>query len=256
MEVLQLRVSGPRALKRPSAAASLPLRTKLGDVKREQEGSPAAVGATTEMGEIRTIPQPGVQPLTPHSATDGLITETEDVEDIPATLALDFKRRICLGNKHRRRLRLEGPPADPRMRNHDQGFGALRTLQRITENCRRSAEGCRNSWTHGQKAAWETGMLIYFPAASRPSIASQTKGVTMTKPMQATLTKPMKTNGMAMKPTKTKNNGTAMKPKPMKKIAANVGNANSLLVHKAAGMVRCANTGTTATQMRVNHPWH
>ena len=81
--------------------------------------------------------------------------------------------------------------------------------------------------------------------------------VTRTKLMKATPTKPAKKNGTATKPPKIKNkNGTAMKPKPMKKILANMGNAYSLLVQKAAGGVTCANIGTIATQVRVNHSRH
>ena len=63
--------------------------------------------------------------------------------------------------------------------------------------------------------------------------------------------------GTAMMPTKIKNkNGVAMKPKTMQKIHANMGNAYSLLVQKAAGGVTCANIGTIATQIRVNHSRH
>ena len=83
----------------------------------------------------------------------------------------------------------------------------------------------------------------------------------MMKPMmnkKATM-KPMikKEIGMAMMPTKIKNkNGMAMKPKTMQKIHANMGNAYSLLVQKAAGGVTCADIGTTATQIRAYHSRH
>ena len=83
----------------------------------------------------------------------------------------------------------------------------------------------------------------------------------MMKPMmnkKATM-KPMikKEIGMAMMPTKIKNkNGMAMKPKTMQKIHANMGNAFSLLVQKAAGGVTCADIGTTATQIRAYHSQH
>ena len=87
--------------------------------------------------------------------------------------------------------------------------------------------------------------------------ATMMKKKPMTK-KKATMTKPTnKKNGTAMKPTKIKNkNCTAMKPTPMKKILANMGNAYFLLVHKAAGGVTCANTGTIATQILVNHSRH
>ena len=82
------------------------------------------------------------------------------------------------------------------------------------------------------------------------------------KPMmnkKATTMKPMikEEIGTAMMPTKIKNkNGVAMKPKTMQKIHANLGNAYSLLVQKAAGGVTCANIGTTATQIRAYHSRH
>ena len=84
----------------------------------------------------------------------------------------------------------------------------------------------------------------------------------MMKPMmnkKATTMKPMikKEIGMAMMPTKIKNkNGVAMKPKTMQKIHANMGNAFSMLVQKAAGGVTCADIGTTATQIRACHSRH